>query len=328
MCLSFLGVCGLLICGLAVSPAAERLWISGPDAFFGQVRLTQDSGALSVKDYASNELLKGQIADSEIAGGTLFLLPQDVYFWDPYFPGFPRAELSEQEATTLAARLVSGRRFEAAYGKPAVCWHDAEDGSQTSSTCGEGAALQRLHQQTRLQAGLDPGPRVLQIRLKDGRMAQVKLYQTEGGLAFTAEQPNLVPIEGFVDGSVVELSAMVARAQVEPVNVIWPEVTADRANARAARRLGSRYRQALEHVQSRDDIRQVVGAMREVRPAQGANYSSDWMDSHSLHLTLRAKGEWGEAVVMVRGDQCWQVEMMAGGLLYDGMPGGACSEAR
>ena len=173
MCLSFLGVCSLLICGLAVSPAAERLWISGPDAFFGQIRLTQDSGALSVRDYASNGLLKGEIADAEITGGTLFLLPQEIYSWDPYFPGFPRAELSEQEATTLAARLVSGRRFEAAYGKPVVCWHGAGDGSTTSSTCGEGAALQSLHQQIRLQAGLDPGPRVLQIHLKDGGLRRM-----------------------------------------------------------------------------------------------------------------------------------------------------------
>ena len=317
MYLSFLGVCSLLICGLAVYPAAERLWISGLDAFFGEVRLTRNSGPLTPRDYASNALLKGEIALSEITHGTLFVLPQEAYFWAPDYLGFPRAHLSEQEASDLATLLLSGSRFEAAYGEPVMCWPAATAALATPSVCSEGPALHYLHQQARLQSGLEPVRYVLQFRLRDGRLAEARLYPSQTGMAYTAEQPNRVPLEGFVEGSVAELRTKAAQAEVGSVDALWPEMTADRANALAARRLGDRYRRALGFLQSLQAVQHEVGPIREIRPALGRNGSSDWMDSHEMLLTLRVLGEDGVAVVLMRGDRCWSVEMAAGGVFLD-----------
>jgi hypothetical protein len=165
----------------------------------------------------------------------------------------------------------------------------------------------------------------LQFHLADGRLAEYSLYTANGLLAYSASEVNEVAVEGCAAAAGEALQSIAARAVVEPIGVIWPEESADEANAHAARLLG-RFRGALEFLGGLEPLHLTLGQIREIRPAEGGNWSSTWMDSDAVQLLFRVTGEDGEAAVMVEGGECWDAEMMYRGKWIDLSSGAVCPE--
>ena len=315
----------LVWCGQGLWRIGETFLTSGIEVFLGQVRLTRESGPLPAPAYASNELLLGGVHPSEVAGAYLIVLPEEVYFWGPFYIGFERAELTDVEADQLLGILTSGKLFAGSYGRPILCARRIGGAEAELTACEEGPQWQAVHQATRLAAELEPGLGVLQFHLGDGRLAEYNLYSANGLLAYSASEVNDVAVEGFVAAAGEALQFIAARAVVEPIGVIWPEESADEANAHAARLLG-RSRGALEFLAGLEPLHLTLGQIREIRPAEGGNWSSTWMDSDSVQLLFRVTGEDGEAAVMVEGGECWDAEMMYRGNWIDLSSGAVCPE--
>jgi hypothetical protein len=317
----------LFCCGLGLLLTGEVLLTSGVEAFFGQVHLTRESGPLSARAYVSNELLLGSVQPSEVVRASLILLPHEVYFWDPFYVGFERTGLTGEEEHQLLESMSSGHLFTSPYGRPILCAQRIEGAEAELTACEEGPEWQAIHQETRLTAGLDPGMSVLQFHFGDGRLAEYRLYSANGLLAYSAVEVNQVPVEGLLTASGEALPPIAARTVVEPISVLWPEQSADEANAHAARLLGQRYVGALDFLRGLEQLRLSLGPIREIRPAEGGNWSSTWSEGTSLQLLLRVTGENGEAAVMVRGSACWDAELMYRGEWIDLASGAVCLEA-
>ena len=314
----------LFCCGMGVWRTGEVFWTSGIEVFFGQVRLTKESGPLPARAYVSNELLLGGVHPSEVVEAFLIMLPHEVYFWDPFYIGFKRAELTGEETHQLLGSLTAGNLFTSSYGEPILCARRLAEAELTA--CEEGPRWQAIHQETRLAAELEPGISVLQLQFGDGRLAEYRLYSADGLLAYSAVEVNQVPVEGYLVSAGEALQSIAARAVVEPIGVIWPEQSADEANAHAERLLGRRYVGALGLLSGLEPLHLTLGRIREIRPAEGGNWSSTWSESTSLRLLFRVTGDNGEAAVMVEGGECWDAEMMYGGKLIDLTSGAVCPE--
>ena len=321
------GMLGLLLvwCGLGLWRIGEVFLTSGIEVFLGQVRLTRQSGPLPARAYVSNELLLGGVHRSEVVEASLILLPEEVYFWDPFYIGFERAELADEETDQLLGTLTSGNLFASSYGLPILCAWRIGEAEAKLTACEEGPQWQAIHEETRLAAELEPGMGVLQFHLGDGRLAEYALYSANGLLAYSAVEVNEVAVEGYLAAAGEAMQSIAARAVVEPIGVIWPEQSADEANAHAARLLG-RYIGALEFLGGLEPLHLTLGRIREIRPAEGGNWSSTWLDSSSVQLLLRVTGDNGEAAVMVEGGECWDAEMMYRGKLIDLTSGAVCPE--
>jgi hypothetical protein len=322
------GMLGLLLvwCGLGLWRIGEVFLTSGIEVFLGQVRLTRQSGPLPARAYVSNELLLGGVHRSEVVEASLILLPEEVYFWDPFYIGFERAELTDEETDELLGTLTSGNLFASSYGLPMLCARRIGEAEAELTACEEGPQWQAIHKGTRLAAELEPGMGVLQFHLGNGRLAEYTLYSANGLLAYTAVEVNQVPVEGYLVPAGEVLQSIAARAVVGPIGVIWPEQSADEANARAERLFGRRYVGALGFLSGLESLHLTLGRIREIRPAEGGNWSSTWLDSSSLQLLLRVTGDNGEAAVMVEGGECWDAEMMYRGKLIDLTSGAICPE--
>jgi hypothetical protein len=317
----------LVACGLGLLLTGEVFLTSGIDVFFGQVRLSRESGPTPARAYVSNELLLGDVQPSEVVEASWILLPQEVYFWDPFYVGFTRADLTGEEALQHLESLTSGRLFTSPYGGPILCAQRIAGAEAELNACEEGAQWQTIHQETRLTAELDPGMSVLQFQFGDGRLAEYRLYSANGLWAYSAIEVNQVPVEGYLTASAEALQRVAARAVVEPIGVLWPEQSADDANSRAARLLGRRYLGALDFLRGLESLHLSLGRIREIRPAEGGNWSSTWMEGTSVQLLLRVIGDNGEAAVMVHGGACWDGEMMYRGNWIDLTSAPVCPEA-
>ncbi|MCJ7513259.1 MAG: hypothetical protein MUO23_09865 [Anaerolineales bacterium] len=318
----------LTCCGLGLLFTGEVLWTSGIDAFLGQVRLTRESGPKQPREYVSNELLLGSVLPSEVVESWLVPLPQEVYFWDPGYVGFPRAKLTDEEARQLLESLTSANRFTSRYGRPILCAQRSAGAEAELAACEQGPQWQAVHQETRLSAGLNPGMSVLQFDLGDGRLAEYRLYSANGLLAFSATEANQVSVEGYFPASSDALQSIAERAVVEPVGVLWRLQSPEQANAHAARLLGRRYWSALDFLRGLEPLRLILGQIREIRPAEGDNWSSTWMDGTGMQLTLRVIGDRGEGVILLQGGDCWAAEVMVQGRLYDLTSGFVCPDTQ
>jgi hypothetical protein len=315
-------VCGIVIlfllgCGLVLLSAGEPLWTTGVSVFLGQVNLTQTTGPTEAKAYLSNELLLDNGPLPELTGAVLVPLPKELYSWDPGFPGFARTQLGKEEALALFLELASGHLFASPDGREVLCAGRAGGTRIELAPCQEGHQWRAIHQETRLTAGLTPEVSALQFTFADGRRAEYRLYSANGYLAYSAIEVNELPVDGLLPKPGGSLNSLVARAVLEPVGILWPDLSSAEANARATRLLGGRYRRALEFLRRLESVRAVLGPIKEIRPAEGENYSSSWMDSSEVKLTLLVTGEAGPAVVMIRGDECWAAEMVHAGVWYD-----------
>jgi hypothetical protein len=76
----------------------------------------------------------------------------------------------------------------------------------------------------------------------------------------------------------------------------------------------------VESIENSKAVRNVLGEIIEIRPAAGVNTYSSWMDSTSVSLTYRVVGTLGEGAVLVRGYDCFDLQIVfAGNPLDDNM---------
>lgn len=92
--------------------------------------------------------------------------------------------------------------------------------------------------------------------------------------------------------------------------MIWPHLSTNVVNARAAGIIGNRYQIALDLIRSSPAVREVFGEIQEIRPAAGINNYASWMDSTSIFLTLRVTGIRGEGAVIIQGYDCFDLQMV------------------
>ena len=158
---------------------------------------------------------------------------------------------------------------------------------------------------------------VLQFYLTGGRLAEIRVYRSDRGLAYTPYEKGGDWWLGGITVPSPLLEDLAARVTLPSISILWPEMTAAQANARAARIIGSRYQPALEIIQNSPEVLGAFGEIQEIRPAAGNNQYSSWMDSTSVFLTFRVIGDRGEGAVIIQGYDCFDLQMVVKGIPLD-----------
>ena len=312
-----LALVAMLLCAALWLPIA-RLLPSFPEILFGQVVLTRDTKPLSPPAYQSAEFVLGQVERSDIESAVFVALYDDVLFWDPQYVGFARTGLSLEETDAIQQSLATGHLFDRAPdGSSYSCVPKNALQEPLLETCPQGELYMDQYLDTKRDAETDGTVGVLQVSLTGGRIAEIRLYRSKDGLAYTPyEKGGDWWLDGVAASSPL-VDELFARVTVPPVSVLWPELTAAQANARAARIVGNRYPTVLEIIQNSAAVREALGDIQEIRPATGNNYTSSWMDSQSVFLTFRVVAPRGEGAVIVRGYDCFDLQMVFGGIPLD-----------
>lgn len=284
-----------------------------PDSLFGQTNLSREYKPFAPPAYQSAEFVLGQVSPSDVQQAFYIHLSEDVLFWDPYYVGFPRTELSPDEVSALKDLLTAGTLF---YNAPDGISHKCVR-NQVLEPCPQGREYLQEYVERQWDATQKHGHGVLLFFLRDGRLVEIRLALSERGLSFTpVEKGGDWWLKGLANSSSL-LDALARRAIVPPLDTLWPELNADQANDKAAKILGSRYQKALDFVRSSSAVQNIFGSIREIRPAKGNNYTSDWMDSASIFLTLKVSGARGDGVILVQGDPCFDLQMVFNGQPLD-----------
>ena len=306
-----------LLCA-ALLPAIERMVSSFPEILLGQVVLARETKPLSPRAYQSAEFVLNQVPLSEVEQAVYIELDEDVLFWDPQYVGFPRTELKEHEIRTLEQLLSGGNLFhQAPDGNTYQCVTRSPSQAPELATCAQGQAYMDQYTSYQRDAEQNHTVGVLQFYLTGGRLAEIRIYRSDRGLAYTPYERGG---DWWLDGITVPsplLEDLAARATLPSISILWPEMTAAQANARAARIIGSRYQPALEIIQNSPEVHGAFGEIQEIRPAAGNNYYSSWMDSTSVFLTFRVIGDRGEGAVIIQGHDCFDLQMVVKGIPLD-----------
>jgi hypothetical protein len=305
----------IIIC-LIELPTLETILFNFPEILLGQVSLARETKPLYPRDFASEDFLLSQVDPSEIEKAEYISLQEDALFWESDYVGFARTALSRKEIVTLQQILSSGNLFHrSADGDSFQCV--TQDASQIPvlEPCTQGKQYLDQYMAYQQEAEEKGVVGVLQFTLSDERLAEIRVFPAERGLAYTPYEKNG---DWWVDGispPIPLINDLSTRAALAPIPVLWPGLSADRANARATRMLGNRFNAALAVVQESNAVRAVFSEIRDIRPALGTNHYSSWMDSTTVFLTLRVRGTRGEGAVIVQGDECFDLEMV-----FEGVP--------
>ena len=309
----------IIICLMGLQPL-ETILINFPEILLGQVSLARETKPLYPRDYASEDFLLNQVDPSEIEKAEYIALREDVLFWESDYVGFARTALSREEAVTLQQILSSGNLFhQSADGDSYQCVTRNASRIPALEPCAQGKQYLDQFMAYQREAEEKGAVGVLQFTLSDGRLAEIRVFPAERGLAYTPYEKNG---DWWIDGispPIPHINDLSTRTTLAPIPVLWPELSAGRANARAARMLGNRFNATLAVVQESVAVREVFGEILEIRPTLGTNNYSSWMDSKSVFLTLRVQGTRGGGAVIVQGDDCFSLEMVfEGGQVEDG----------
>lgn len=314
-----IGFCLVLIflCTLSVF-IVQPFFPSFPEILLGQVSLTRETKSLMPNKYLSAEFVLGQVDPSTIERAFYIDLQKDVLFWDPYYVGFPRTELSVEEIRQLQLLLSSGNLFDhAPEGDGYQCVDTTVAESPRVEACPQGEILMDQFSSAHWEADQTDSVGVLQFHLSEGRLAEIRVYRTPSVLAF---EPYEITgdwwLMGIASPSLL-LERHADRASVHPIEILWPWMSTSRANVRAARVIGDRYWKALEFIEKSPSILRVFGEIQDIRPAVGLNNYASWMDSTSIFLTLRVIGSRGEGAVIVQGYDCFDLKMVFRGVPMD-----------
>jgi hypothetical protein len=271
---------------------------------------------LSARAYQSAEFVLNQVAFSEIERAVFIALHEDVLFWNPLYVGFPRTELNDDEIRAVQQLLSAGFLFQQMPDMDSYqCVIRNPSQEVGLETCAEGKNYMDQHVAYRWEADRNRTVGVLQFYLTGGRLAEIRIYRSERGLAYTPEE---ISGDWWLDGITAPsplLEELSARVTLPSILILWPEMTATQANARADHIIGNRYRPALEIIQNSSVVREVFGDIEEIRPAIGNNKYQSWMDSTSVFLTFRVIGTHGEGAVIIQGYDCFDL-----GIVFKGIP--------
>jgi hypothetical protein len=304
----------------------EWLVPSFPELFFGQLRLTRNSSSLSPKSYQSVEFVWGQVSEEEIKNAYFIHIQDDVLFWDPHYPGFPRTELSLEEVRLIQEVLAGGMLFEVGSVEEELsCLEISPEKQLDWVDCPAGGGVYDQFNDYRFEAFRKRGYGLLMIHLTEGRIVEIRIAQGYEGFAFEPyEKSGPWWFDGVVNQPFPLLDELAARAEVEPIEVLWPNLDSERANAKAGRILGKSYKMALDAVHSAPEVQEVYGEIIEIRPALGDNSYSSWMDSTCATLTLYVRGTKGEGAVNLRGLNCFDIRMVVDGAPVQNVVREAC----
>ncbi len=307
----------ILLCA-ALLPSIETILINFPEILFGQVVLTRETKPLSPRAFQGAEFVLQLVEISEIERAVYIAVYDDVLFWGPQYVGFPRAELSEDEIHALHQFLSAGNIFyQMPDGDAYQCVTQRSPQEPKLEPCVDGRRWMDQYLSSKWDAEQNHSVGVLQFFLSDHRLAEIRVYRSAHGLAYVPyETGGDWWINGVTESSHL-LEDVSARATLSSIPILWPEKTADQANARAARIIGNRYPPALELVRHSSAVREVFGDIPEIRPAVGSNSYSSWMDSTSIFLTFRIIGARGEGAVIVQGSNCFDLQMVFNGIPLD-----------
>lgn len=314
----------ILLCA-ALLPSIEKIITSFPEILLGQVVLARETKPLSARAYQSAEFVLNQVTLAEIEQAVFIALHDDVLLGGPQYVGFPRTELNADEIHASQRLLSAGNLF---YQKPDgnsfQCVTQSPLQEPKLETCANGKQYMDQYVSYQWDAQQNNTIGVLQFFLTGGRLAEIRLYRSEHGLAYTPyEKSGNWWLDGVTASSPL-LEEFSARVTIPFIPVLWPFLATSQANARAARIIGSRYQLALEIVQNSAAVREVFGDFQEIRPATGYNYSSSWMDSNSVLITFRVIGARGEGVVIIQGDDCFNLQMVFQGIPMDNASSYVC----
>ena len=306
----------LIIFCAVLWPSINRFTTSFPEILLGQVVLARETKPLFPRAYQSAEFVLNQVALSEIEQAFFIDLHDDVLFWDPQYVGFPRTELTEDEIRALQPLLSAGNLFyPLPDGSSYQCVTQKPMQEPVLETCPEGKHYMDQYVSFQWDAEQDHTVGVLQFYLTGGRLAEIRIYQSDHGLAYTPyEKSGDWWLDGVTASSPL-LEDLSARVTIPSIPILWPKMTASQANARAARIIGKRYQPALAFIQNSSAVRAVFGDIQEIRPAAGNNYYSSWMDSTSVFLTFRVIGARGEGAAIIQGYDCFNL-----GMVFKGVP--------
>ena len=313
-----------ILCLVAL-PTFETILINFPEILLGQVSLARETKPLYPRDFASEDFLLNRVDPSEIERAEYIALRKDALFWESDYVGFARTALSREEIFTLQQILSTGNLFHrSADGESYQCITRDTSQEPALEPCSQGKQYMDQYLAYQREAEQTDAVGVLQFTLKDGRLAEIRVFPAERGLAYTPYEKSG---EWWLDGISCPfplLNDLSARATLAPIPVLWPELSAGRANARAARMLGNRYNAALVVLRESSAVREVFGEILELRPTLGTNNYSSWMDSTSIFLTLRVTGTRGEGTVIIQGYECFDLEMVFEGALFEDGQGYFC----
>jgi len=303
---------GFLLCIIAAGLLMIRyrdFLPSFPGAFFGQLTLARQTRPLELRQYKSRDFVLGQVSTWQIEEAEYIATGEELIFWEPPYAGFARTRLSPEELEELRGILVKGQIFQpATAGRDTTCLVQPGRGFPEFKPCPEGTEWmdqyasikgwsEELQQAGVLVATLKAGGRGQQSK----KVVEILLFRSEQGLVFEPVQiNNSQGLKGITCPSPL-VDSLTARAQAEPVPVLWDHMTGSAANQRAARVLGDGYSLALDAVRFSPEVLSAFGSLASVRPAQALNVYSSWMDSTSITLTLAVNGSKGEGAVLVRG---------------------------
>jgi hypothetical protein len=316
----------IIICLMGLQPV-ETILINFPEILLGQVSLSRETKPLYPRAFASEDFLLNRVNPSEIEKAEYIALREDALFWESDYVGFARTVLSHKEIVTLQQILSSGKLFHrSADGDSYMCVTRNASHIPALEPCAQGKQYLDRFMAYQQEAQEKGAVGVLQFTLSDGRLAEIRVFPAEQGVAYTPYEKNG---DWWIDGISPPLSLineLSTRTMLAPIPVLWPELSAGRANARAARMLGHRYNSSLVVVQESIVVREVFGEILEIRPALGTNNYSSWMDSTSLFLTLRVQGTRGQGAVIIQGDDCFDLEIVFEGVLVEDGSGYICPQ--
>ena len=304
----------ILLC-TALIPSIESIITSFPEILLGQVVLSGETKPLNPRAYQSAELILGQVALSEIEQAVFIALQEDVLFWEPQYAGFPRTKLNEDEIRDIQQLLSTGNLFQQMPDSDSYQCVSRKPGQEPGlETCAEGKNYREQYVSYQWEAEQNHRVGVVQFLLTGGRLAEMRIYPSELGLAYTPyEKTGDWRLDGVTRSSSI-FEELTTRVTLPPIPVLWPELTASQANTRAARIIGSRYRPSLAAIQNSDAVQEVFGEIQDIRPAAGTNYYSAWMDATAVFLTLRVSGSRGEGAVIIQGYDCFDLRMVFKGI--------------
>ena len=306
----------LVASGLAAWVLLTFIIPSFPALLFGQLQLTRDSAPLSPRAYQSAEFILGQVDLSEIESGVYVHLQEDVLFWDPGYPGFPRTALSRDEIRQLQETFLEAKLFSQTTSEEGFqCVKISTGNEPVYQSCPEGQDYWDQLQNYRLEAFFDHQVGIFLLSLTNGQVVEIRIYPGEGGMGFNPEERGGPWWFDGISATIPGLNQIVARTKTEPIAVYWPGNKASVAHARGRMIFGSRYQQALDTVRDSSQVRGVFGEIMDIRPAVGNHYYCSWMDCNSIFLTFYVRGSRGEGVVIIQGEDCFDLRMV-----FEGKP--------
>jgi hypothetical protein len=206
---------------------------SFPEAFFGQLTLARETRPIQSTEYLSAEFVLGQIPAWEVERAEYIALGEEVFFWEPPYPGFARTLLSEREVQDVQELFSSGQVFQSpATGSDYRCLTRTALQAPSLEPCSEGAEWMDRYAGIKGWSDAQQSTGVLVAYLHRGgpdssrrKVVEIRIFRSEQGLAYEPrESAGTWWLKG-ISGQSALVDTLANRVQVQPVALLWPNMT-------------------------------------------------------------------------------------------------------